>query len=130
MERSCESSFHIKRPVTNASRPFEAASCSREQSDQQGLKQKRKELMKRIEILGILSGICTTSAFIPQVYTVWNMKPTPATAVSLPMYVIFTTGVIGWTIYGIKVRSLSIAAFNTLTSLLAISIIVYKCLYG
>ena len=86
--------------------------------------------MKRIEILGILSGICTTSAFVPQVYTVWTMRPTPATAISLPMYVIFTLGVLGWTVYGVKVRSLSIAAFNSLTSILAITIIVYKCMYG
>ena len=86
--------------------------------------------MKRIEILGILSGICTTSAFVPQVYTVWAMRPTPAMAISLPMYVIFTLGVIGWTIYGIKARSQSIAIFNSLTSVLAISILIYKCLYG
>jgi MtN3 and saliva related transmembrane protein len=86
--------------------------------------------MKRIEILGILSGICTTSAFVPQVYTVWNMKPTPAVAISLPMYLIFTLGVIGWTIYGFKVRAHSITIFNSLTSVLALSIIVYKCLYG
>lgn len=86
--------------------------------------------MKRIEILGILSGICTTSAFIPQVYTVWSMKPTPAIALSLPMYIIFTLGVIGWIIYGMKVRALSITIFNSLTSVLALSIIVYKCLYG
>ena len=86
--------------------------------------------MKRIEILGILSGICTTSAFVPQVFTVWSMRPAPATAISLPMYIIFTVGVIGWTIYGIKVRSQSITVFNTLTSLLAISIFVYKCIYG
>jgi MtN3 and saliva related transmembrane protein len=86
--------------------------------------------MKRIEILGILSGICTTSAFIPQVVTVWSMRPIPATSISLPMYIIFILGVIGWTIYGIKVRSHSITIFNSLTSILALSILVYKCMYG
>ncbi len=86
--------------------------------------------MKRIEILGMLSGICTTSAFIPQVFTVWNMMPTPAIAISLPMYIIFTMGVLGWAIYGIKVKSQSIAIFNSLTFTLSISILVYKCLYG
>ena len=86
--------------------------------------------MKRIEILGMLSGVCTATAFVPQVYTVWNMKPMPAIAISLPMYIIFTLGVMGWTIYGIKVRSHSIAIFNSLTSVLALSILVYKCMYG
>ncbi len=86
--------------------------------------------MKRIEIFGILSGICTTSAFVPQVLTVWSMRPMPAVAISLPMYVLFNLGVIGWVIYGIKVHAQSIAIMNSITSLLALSILVYKCMYG
>jgi MtN3 and saliva related transmembrane protein len=86
--------------------------------------------MKRIEILGMISGICTTSAFVPQVYTVWNMKPIPAVSISLPMYVLFTLGVIGWAVYGIKIRALSIALMNSITAVLALSILVYKCIYG
>jgi MtN3 and saliva related transmembrane protein len=86
--------------------------------------------MKRIEILGLLSGICTTSAFVPQVFTVWSMRPVPATSISLPMYILFIAGVIGWAIYGIKIRALSIAVMNSITAVLALSILVYKCIYG
>jgi MtN3 and saliva related transmembrane protein len=86
--------------------------------------------MKRIEILGMISGICTTAAFVPQVYTVWNMKPIPAVSISLPMYVMFTLGVIGWAIYGFRIRSISIALMNSITAVLAFSILVYKCIYG
>ena len=86
--------------------------------------------MKRIEILGMLSGICTTSAFIPQVFTVWSMRPAPAVSISLPMYILFIAGVIGWALYGIKIRAQSIAIMNSITSLLALSILVYKCIYG
>lgn len=86
--------------------------------------------MKRIEILGMISGICTTSAFIPQVFTVWSMRPMPAAAISLPMYVLFFLGVIGWTFYGIKIRALSIAIMNSITAVLALSILVYKFIYG
>lgn len=86
--------------------------------------------MKRIEILGLLSGICTTSAFIPQVFTVWSMRPIPATSISLPMYVLFNLGVIGWAVYGVKIRALSIAVMNSITAILALSILVYKCMYG
>jgi MtN3 and saliva related transmembrane protein len=86
--------------------------------------------MKRIEILGMLSGLCTTSAFVPQVFTVWNMRPTPAISISLPMYILFTAGVVGWAFYGIKIRAQSIAIMNSITSVLALSILVYKCVYG
>jgi len=86
--------------------------------------------MKRIEIFGMLSGICTTSAFVPQVYTVWSMRPLPAVSISLPMYVLFTVGVIGWAIYGIKIRAQSIAIMNSITTILALFILVYKCVYG
>jgi len=86
--------------------------------------------MKRVEILGILSGICTTSAFVPQVYTVWSMRPIPAVSISLPMYVLFIIGVVGWAVYGIKIKSQSIIIMNSITSVLALSILVYKCIYG
>jgi MtN3 and saliva related transmembrane protein len=86
--------------------------------------------MKRIEILGLLAGICTTSALVPQVFTVWNMRPTPAVSVSLPMYIIFLGGVVGWAIYGYKIRAQSMVITNSITSILALSILVYKCLYG
>ena len=52
--------------------------------------------MKRIEILGLLSGICTSSAFVPQVFTVWSMRPAPAVSISLPMYIPFILGVSRW----------------------------------
>jgi len=86
--------------------------------------------MKRIELMGMVSGICTTSAFIPQVYTVWSMRPIPATSISLPMYVLFNLGVLGWAFYGMKIHAPSIAIMNSITSVLALSILVYKCIYG
>jgi MtN3 and saliva related transmembrane protein len=86
--------------------------------------------MKRIEILGVIAGLCTTSAFVPQVYTVWSMKPIPASSVSLSMYVIFLAGVVGWAVYGMKIRSQSMVIMNGITAILALSILVYKCMYG
>jgi MtN3 and saliva related transmembrane protein len=86
--------------------------------------------MKRIEILGIFAGICTTSAFVPQVFTIWSMRPTPAVAISLPMYFIFMGGVLGWAVYGYKIRAQSMVITNSITAILALSILVYKCMYG
>ena len=86
--------------------------------------------MKRIEILGLFAGLCTTSAFVPQVFTVWSMMPAPAASISLPMYVLFIVGVIGWAVYGIQIRSYSIIIMNSINSILALSILIYKCMYG
>ena len=86
--------------------------------------------MKRIEILGFFAGICTTSAFIPQVLTVWKMKPMPAVSISLTMYIIFVVGAIGWAVYGMKIKSHSMIVMNVITTVLAFSILIYKFLYG
>jgi MtN3 and saliva related transmembrane protein len=86
--------------------------------------------MKRVEIIGIIAGICTSLSFVPQVYTVWSMRPTPAASISLTMYIFFTMGVIVWAYYGIKVKSQSIIIVNSITAVLAMSILVYKCIYG
>ena len=86
--------------------------------------------MRRIELLGYFSGVCTTSAFLPQVYTMWMMRPQPALSTSLPMYVIFTIGAIGWAYYGVKTKAQSMVVMNTITTVLALSILIYKCLYG
>jgi uncharacterized protein with PQ loop repeat len=58
------------------------------------------------------------------------MKPLPAASNSLHMYIFFTVGVIGWALYGFKIRSQSIIIMNSITALLALSILVYKCVYG
>ncbi len=86
--------------------------------------------MKKVEILGMLAGICTTAAFVPQVFTVWSMRPVPATSISLPMYILFIIGVVGWAYYGIKIKAQSIIIMNGITSVLALSILIYKCIYG
>jgi hypothetical protein len=39
-------------------------------------------------------------------------------------------GVIGWAVYGYKIRAQSMIYTNGVTALLALSILVYKCIYG
>jgi len=85
---------------------------------------------KNVEIIGLISGTLVTLSFVPQIISVWQMKPAPAAAVSLPMYIIFSAGIIGWLIYGLKVKSPSITIANFVTLLLAFSIIAYKLIYG
>ena len=54
----------------------------------------------------------------------------PAVAISLPMYAIFCSGVLGWLIYGIKIGSRPVTLWNVITLILALSDLVYKVRYG
>jgi len=83
-----------------------------------------------VEVLGFLSGAVTTISFIPQIILIWSNIPIPAETVSLPMYIIFCLGVAGWTVYGVLIKSCPIIVWNIITMLLAIPILIYKCVYG
>lgn len=79
-------------------------------------------------ILGLLAGTLTTIAFLPQLIQTWKTRS--AKDVSLGMFLIFTTGVLLWVIYGLMIQSLPIFAANTVTLVLAGAILVLKLKYG
>jgi MtN3 and saliva related transmembrane protein len=77
--------------------------------------------------LGYFAGILTTIAFIPQVVKVWTSKRT--SDISLIMFVVFTTGVLLWFIYGIIINDYALVITNLITFSLSLSILVAKILY-
>ena len=79
-------------------------------------------------IMGLLAGTMTTIAFLPQLIQTWKTRS--AKDVSLGMFLIFTTGVVLWVIYGLMIQSLPIIAANTVTLVLAGAILVLKLRYG
>lgn len=79
-------------------------------------------------ILGLLAGTMTTIAFLPQLIQTWKTRS--AKDVSLGMFLIFTTGVLLWVIYGLMIQSLPIIAANMVTLVLAGAILVLKFKYG
>ncbi|MAV04411.1 MAG: hypothetical protein CMC31_01955 [Flavobacteriaceae bacterium] len=79
--------------------------------------------MDNIELIGLLAAILTTTAFIPQVYKV--IKTKSVKGLSLTTYLIFTTGVLFWLIYGLLKSSISMIIGNGITFLLAFSILYY-----
>ena len=79
---------------------------------------------KYITYIGFFSGFCTTIAFIPQAYKVWKTKSTKD--ISLWMFLIFTTGVAGWLVYGVLTDNLPIIFANIVTLFLAFLILVAK----
>lgn len=78
--------------------------------------------------IGGVAAALTTTAFIPQVWQVWRTQHTKD--ISLGMYIIFTSGVLMWLLYGVMLESWPIIAANTLTSLLAGTVLLMKLRYG
>lgn len=81
-----------------------------------------------IEGLGLLAGLQTTVAFLPQALKVWRTKS--AEDVSLATFLIFCSGVACWLVYGLLIDSLSIVLANAVTLVLAASIVWLKLRYS
>ncbi|MFA6079026.1 MAG: SemiSWEET transporter [Candidatus Omnitrophota bacterium] len=84
-------------------------------------------MLDAITLIGSIGAFCTTISFLPQVIKVNRTKH--ARDLSLPMYVIFSIGVLFWMWYGILTASLPIIAANGVTFLFCIYILVMKIRY-
>ncbi|MCS7299911.1 MAG: SemiSWEET transporter [Spirochaetia bacterium] len=80
-----------------------------------------------VEAIGIIAGTLTTISFIPQLLKV--VKTKSARDISLLMFIIFTTGILLWLVYGIITRSIAIILANTFTFSIALSILILKIKY-
>ena len=80
--------------------------------------------MNNIEILGYFSAFLTTFAFVPQAYHSWKTRD--LSGVSLPMYSLFTAGVLGWIIYGFNIGSWPVLLANIVTLLLTCTVLGLK----
>lgn len=83
--------------------------------------------MTYTDLFGDLAAIGTTISFLPQAVKTIQTKNT--IGISLPMYVLFTTGTLFWLIYGIMSGSLQVAIANAITFLFASIILIYKLKY-
>ncbi len=75
-------------------------------------------------IIGLMAGLCTTVAFLPQAVKTWRTKS--AKDLSLGMYSIFCIGIILWLIYGFLISNLPIIFTNIASLTLAFSILYFK----
>jgi MtN3 and saliva related transmembrane protein len=80
--------------------------------------------MTHTEIIGAAAATLTTIAFIPQAHKVLVYKDTHS--LSLGMYLIFTTGVVLWGVYGWLRDDWVIIAANAITAVLCLAILVMK----
>jgi MtN3 and saliva related transmembrane protein len=78
-------------------------------------------------LLGMLAGILTTSAFLPQLVKAWRSRSTRD--ISLAMYVIISSGMLLWLVYGLLIGSLPLILANTVTLAIAVTILILKIKY-
>jgi MtN3 and saliva related transmembrane protein len=84
--------------------------------------------MDWITILGLVAASITTYAFVPQVVTTWRLKETKD--ISLGMYIIFCIGIAIWVVYGIIIKNWPIILADSVTLVLASTILFFKIKYG
>jgi len=82
--------------------------------------------MQAVDYIASLAAICTTLAFIPQVYLVLKTRNTDS--ISFLMYSVFITGVFLWGIFGIMTWQWPIIVANFVTFILAFIIWLTKLL--
>ena len=84
-------------------------------------------MMDTSTVLGIVAGSLTTLAFIPQVVKIWRTRSTHD--ISLGMFLLFSTGLVLWLVYGVLTGSWPIIIANTVTLVLALTILYFKLRY-
>ena len=77
-----------------------------------------------MEWTGYVAATLTTLAFVPQAIKTLRSRDTHS--ISLGMYVVFTTGVGFWLLYGVYLKSWPMIAGNVITFALAATILVAK----
>jgi MtN3 and saliva related transmembrane protein len=80
-----------------------------------------------ITLIGLLAAACTTFSFLPQALKTIRTKDTQS--ISLPMYVLFTTGTLLWLIYGAFTGNVPVYLANGITLVFALIILTYKIRY-
>jgi MtN3 and saliva related transmembrane protein len=81
-----------------------------------------------IEWLGIIAGLLTTFALVPQIIRVYKLKH--ANEISLLYTTTMFIGVIIWLVYGIMQGLVSLIIWNTIGSILNIWLLFAKLKYG
>jgi MtN3 and saliva related transmembrane protein len=80
-----------------------------------------------ITTLGIMAGVLTTIAYLPQLIKTWQSKS--AGDISWSMLIILCTGIILWLVYGVMIHDLPILLANIVTLILALVILSLKIRY-
>jgi MtN3 and saliva related transmembrane protein len=78
-------------------------------------------------IVGLISGAFTTISLVPQIVKIIKTKDTKS--ISLPMYIIYTTGILGWIIYGFMLNEFALIFSNFFSFAFGLTILTMKLIY-
>jgi MtN3 and saliva related transmembrane protein len=81
-----------------------------------------------VTTIGLAAAFCTTVAFLPQVIRTWRTRSTGD--LSLGMFLVFTTGIFLWLVYGLYVHDVPLIAANSVTFVLSGTILFFKLRHG
>jgi MtN3 and saliva related transmembrane protein len=76
------------------------------------------------DLIGYAAATMTTVSFVPQLLRVIKLRS--ARDVSLVMFLVFNVGTIAWIVYALRAHSLPVLLCNSVTLVLALSILVLK----
>ena len=76
-----------------------------------------------IAIVGNCGAVCTTGAFVPQV---WKIRKQGGRDLSYPMLGIYLLGVLLWLVYGLLLRAEAVILANAATAVLLLAELVLK----
>lgn len=83
--------------------------------------------METSSIIGLLAGLTTTFAFLPQIVKTYKTKETKN--ISMIMYVIYIVGVMMWFVYAYMIGETAILISNTFSFLFGLAMLVMKITY-
>lgn len=78
-------------------------------------------------LIGYAAAILTSVAFVPQALKSWQTRD--LSGVSLPMYSLFTVGMVMWLVYGVMLGSWPIIIANAITIVLASVVLALKVVH-
>ena len=84
--------------------------------------------MSLLDYTGYTAALCTTGAYVPQVLRVWRTRSTQD--ISLKMFLVLVTGLSLWLVYGFWKGEIPLIAANSVTLMLASTILYFKIKHG
>jgi MtN3 and saliva related transmembrane protein len=80
--------------------------------------------MSLVTIIGLVAAFCTTISYIPQIRKIWASGETHD--ISLKMFLILTTGIALWVIYGVLQGDAVIILANSVSLAFLCAILFFK----
>ena len=80
--------------------------------------------MSLVTLLGLIAAFCTTVSYIPQIKKIWMTGETHD--ISLKMFLILSTGIALWILYGVLQRDAVIILANSVSLAFLCAILFFK----